>query len=674
MKNTPAAKVRNFAIAGHASAGKTALADLLLFASGKVARLGKTSERNSVSDYHADEQEKQYSIYSTPLHCSWQGHELFFLDTPGNPDFFGETVGALSVADAALLVVDALAGPGFGTVRAYRLAKEHATPRFFFINGLDKPNASFDKTLAAIQQDFGATACVPLYVPVGEGGALSGVVSVLDPQGPHAALADGYHNKLLDAIAEADEELMTRYLDGATFTDAEIAAGMLKAILAGTLMPIFCGSVAKNVGIKELLDGIVHYFPDPLRHASLPLAAGELALRADGPGLAFVYKSVLDPFIGHLTFARVFSGTITTDHEIHNVTHNLKERVGGMLLLNGKEQETVHEAGPGELVAIAKLKGTKTNDTLASGPTEQRFHPIVFPKPNMSFAVFAAKRGEEDKIATGLHRLAEEDPTIRVERNNETHELLLFGLGDQHLMVSINRLKTNAHIELELKTPKVPYRETVTAIGNATHRHKKQSGGHGQFAEVHLRVEPLHDKDYEFANEVVGGNIPKNFIPAVEKGVVDAMNRGPLARCKVTNVKAVVTDGKYHPVDSSDMAFQIASRSAFREAMQGAKAILLEPIMKLKINAPEEYAGDISGDLNHRRGRILGMGIDNGLEVIEAEMPLAESFTYASQLRSLTQGRGSYDIEFARYEAVPPQVAKHIMEEAAKEAGHHEEE
>jgi elongation factor G len=399
----------------------------------------------------------------------------------------------------------------------------------------------------------------------------------------------------------------------------------------------------------------------------LPLEEGELDRTGDLP-VGYVFKSVNDPFIGQLTYFRIYSGTIDGDTELHNLTKGSKERFGGLMYINGKEQAHADSAGPGEIVAVAKLKNTGLGDVLAGSNENIKFPSPNYPIPTMSYAVYAVAKGDEDKIGTGLHRFSAEDFTFQVRRDDETHETVISGMGDQHLTVMVNRLKSEFKVDVDLQTPKVPYRETITGTGSASYRHKKQTGGHGQFAEVHLRLEHLADGEFEFANEVVGGNIPKNYIPAVEKGVVETMVSGPLANSKVIGVKAIVFDGKHHPVDSSEMAFKIAARGAFREAMAKAKPSILEPIMDLHITFPEEYMGDISGDLNSRRGRILGMNMEEGMQVLNAEVPLAETYSYSTQLRSITQGRGSFEMEFARYEPVPSQLAAKIQEEAAKEA------
>ena len=670
MNKIQSAKIRNFAITGHPGTGKTSLADLMLYKSGKVTRLGKVQDKTSISDYRPEEQERQHSVYATSLCCEWNDHRLFFLDTPGYADFFGDTVASISISDTNLIVVNACEGLEVGTSRAWKVAQQRGIPRAFFINFLDQEHSDFDKALESLQQVYGVTTCVPFTLPIGKESDFTQVVHVMHSQEFPDGIkdkAERYKSALMDTVAESNEELMLRYLDGEELTEAEISAGLHAAISDGSLVPVFCGSVAKDIGVQELMNGIVNLFNTPFTCKKAPLTTGELDLREDGDGMAFAFKTVIDPFTGQLSLFRIYSGTISSDSEVSNLNQGNKERLGHLLVLNGKEQDSIPEAGPGYIVAVAKLKHTKVNDTLSTTSSNNPFPPIQFPKPKMSYACYPLSRGDEDKIANGLHRLTEEDPTVSVHREPETRELLLAGLGDKHLTSIVTRLKSDFKVEVDLRTPKTPYRETITRIGDAKYRHKKQSGGHGQFAEVLLRIEPLPASDFEFVSEVVGGNIPKNFIPSVEKGVVDAMTKGPLAHCRVINVRAVVYDGKHHPVDSSDMAFQIAGRFAFREAMKLANPILLEPIMKVMISIPDQYMGDISADLNQRRGRILGVEVEEGMELVNAEVPLAEMHTYPSQLRSITQNRGSFDMEFGRYEQVPGNISKQIQEAVAKE-------
>ena len=669
-------KIRNFAVAGHTSSGKTTLCDRMLFKAKAVERLGSVDHKTSVSDYTPDEQEKLSSIYATALNCTWNNHQFFFLDTPGYGEFIGETIAAIHSSDAVLLVVDGVTGLEIGTSKAWTLAKERNLPRMFFINRLDRELSDFNRVLEQIQEAYGKTLCIPITVPVGREKDLSKAVSVLagkDVPDDIAADVASYREKLMDAIAEADEDLMVRYLEGQQFTDEEIAKGLNKAIGKGTLVPVFAGSSSKDIGVTELMDAIASLFPNPLAAGEKEMKDGKkLALKEDGPGTALVFKSIIDPFIGHLNFYRVYSGKFIAESEMFNRSSREKERYGSIMIVNGKIQTPVAEALPGFIVAVAKLKSTKISNTLSTVSGDMLFEPIPFPNPVMSYAVTAVKAGEEEKIMAGLIKITDSDPTIKLERNDETHEQLLRGMGDQHIHQVVKKLKNNNKIEVHLSSPKIPYRETITSNGEGQHRHKKQSGGHGQFAEVFLRVSP-NPAGFEFVNDVFGGSIPKNYIPAVEKGVREAMVKGPLAGCHVENMTVAVYDGKDHDVDSSEMAFKIASRAAFKKAMQLAKPILLEPIQKVKIMVPSKYMGDITGDLNHRRGHILGINIEEGMEVVNAEVPLAEMARYASELRSLTQGCGSFEMEFARYNQVPSILAKQIIENYNKTVTEEEE-
>ncbi len=653
VKNCAVENIRNFALAGHAGAGKTTLADRLLFKSGIVSRLGSVDEGTSVSDFRDEEKEKKSSIFAAALHCPWKDSQFFFTDTPGYPDFCGEAINAMVVADTVFIVVDATAGIGPGTLRAWKQARDRKQPRAFIISGIDRDTANYESLLETLKETYG---CTPLTTAAG--GAVTSVLAGDDPDALEA---------LTEAVAESDEKLLDKFFEEGGLSEEELLSGLRKGIAAGDIIPSFACSAAQDLGVAELMDAIVSLFPSPVALPALPLASGELD-RTDSLPVGYVFKSVTDPFIGQLTYVRVYSGTINVDTELVNLTKGSKERFGSIIYINGKEQTQTDTAGPGEIIALAKLKNTGLGDSLAGHGADIKFVPPAYPVPTMSYAVYAVNKGDEDKIGSGLHRLAAEDFTFQSRRDAETHETVISGMGDQHLAVMVNRLKHEFRVAVDLQTPRVPYRETITAVGQAQYRHKKQTGGHGQFAEVHLRLEPLPGGEFEFANEVVGGNVPKNFIPAIEKGVHETLSRGPLANSKVIGVKAIVFDGKFHAVDSSEMAFKIAARGAFRDAMGKAKPIILEPIMAVKITFPDEYMGDISGDLNTRRGRILGMNMVEGMQVLSAEMPLAETYSYSVQLRSITHGRGSFEMAFERYEPVPSQLAAKIQEEAVKEA------
>lgn len=658
-----AAKIRNFVVAGHSGAGKTALCDLMLFKSKAVDRPGSVDNGTSYSDFTPDEQEKRSSIYASYLNCDWRDQHFFFTDTPGYGEFVGEVISSFRASGMAVIVVDGTNGIESGTVRAWKFAGEFKIPRVIFINRLDREMADFETVLNQLQESYGKTVCVPLTLPVGSEKNLSGVVNVLTAKDVPAELqadVEKYRTMLMDTAAESDEKLMERYLEGEELSEEEIAKGLHDAIYSGALVPVFAGSVAKDIGIEELMNGIYNVCPNPLERIRVAADGSEVRPSEDGDAAAFVFKSITDPFIGQMAFFRVLTGKFKSNSDIINLNNGTKEHIGQLLVMNGKTQTNVDEAVPGYICAVAKLKATKTEDTIATSNNAKAMNPMTFPNPLMAFAVTAVKNGEEDKIMTGLHKLCGNDPTLRLERDPETHETLIKGMGEQHINNAIKRLKEIAKVDVNLNLPKIPYRETITGHGDGHYRHKKQSGGHGQFAEVYLKIEP-NEAGFEFANAVVGGAIPKNFIPAVEKGVVEAMERGPLAGCVVEKMKVTVYDGKFHDVDSSEMAFKIASRMAFRDAMSKAKPVLMEPVITARIMIPDAFTGDISGMLNHKRGRILGMEMEDGLQVVTAEVPYAEMLRFATELRSVTQGSGSFEMEFARYEVVNPMIANEII-------------
>lgn len=665
VKNCDSGKIRNFVLAGMAGAGKTSLADLMLFKAGAVSRQGSVDAGTSVSDFRKEEQEKKCSLYSAVLNCAWKDTHFFFVDTPGNTDFCGEQLNAISAADMLVLVVDACTGIGPGTLRAWRYARKLNLPRCIFINDCDKDEADFEHKLDLLRNTCVKKSCVPLTIPNGKKAAFTGIRKVFGENG----IDPEYRTSVVEAIAESTDELLEKYLDQGDLSDDDILNGLRAAIATEKLIPIFSGSVARDIGVSELMDFIAAYGPSPLDDIPVNLKSGQI-VRTSDDAVGYVFKSVNDAFIGQLTYLRIYSGVFHADSEIVNSTRQSKERIGNLLLIQGKSQENVESAGPGEIIALAKLKNTGMMDILSSKQCDIAMEPVDYPQPTTMFAISAANKGEEDKMAAAIQRMMSEDLTLKVERNPETHQTIVSGMGEQQINMMVARLKNDFKVAVNLDTPKVPYRETVKSVGEDMFRHKKQSGGHGQFAEVHLRIEPFagtQEEEYQFGNEVVGGAIPKNFIPAIEKGVAETRLAGPLSHSKVINFKATVFFGKYHPVDSSEMAFKIATRGAFRAAMAKAKPELLEPIMTLSIEFPEEYMGSIQGDLNSRRGRILGMDRQDGLQLLTAEVPLAEVYSYPQQLRSMTQGRGAFTMKFERYDPVPAAIAKKIQEEAAKE-------
>lgn len=676
MKDMPVAQVRNFALFGHTGSGKTTLLDALLFKLGVNDRRGSPEAGTSAADWTEEESERKITIWAKPFDARYAPaggapHRLVMMDTPGYADFAGQTISAAAVADAGLIVIDAVAGIQVGTYRAWRLCEQRQIPRLIVINGLDRENADFDGVADAAAQLWGAR-CIPITVPNAARTALADVLGAA-PAAEFAERAAELKNRLIEAAAESDDALLEKFLGGEALTAEEIARGLRGAVGAGKLVPIFAVSAKTDLGLPELLSGIVRLLPSPLDRPALDAAGSAVDAKPGAPFTGFVWRSIMDPFVGQLSLVRVYGGTLKPDTEIFNATRNQKERIGAFYLINGKKQETPAEVHAGDIIAIPKLKHTGLNDSLCAVGASVRFAPVAFPNPVMTYAVTCKTQGDEDKLSVGLRRAADEDPTLRVERNTETHELTLSGMGDVQLQVAVENMRKHNKVEVELHTPKVAYKETITGRGEGHYKHKKQSGGRGQYGEVYLRVEPRAPGDDEwFVDAIVGGAIPGNFVPAVQKGVVEGLQRGAVAGYPVTGVKVTVYDGSYHEVDSSEVAFKIAAARALRDALSKAKPVLLEPIMKLTVQIPDSCMGDVTGDLNHRRGRILGMDSQDGLQVIIAEVPQAETFQYSSQLRSMTGGRGSFDMEFSRMENVPSNIAQRIIAEAQKQK--HEEE
>jgi elongation factor G len=676
MKDIPITDVRNFVLLGHTGSGKTQLLDAILFKLGVNDRLGVTAEGSSMADYTDEEKEKKISLWAKPFAATYKGAgknvRLVMLDTPGYADFFGQVVGASAIADAALIAVDAHAGLQVGTTRVWRRCEQLGTPCGIVITGIDRENTDYHKALEHIQAVWGAK-CVPVVLPAADGKSVADVLAGNAP----AELAEAVEKSktaLIEAAAETSDALTEKYLGGETLTPEELATGLRAAVVQRKLIPVFVTVSKADIGVKELLDGVVRFFPSPAERTWKDHAGKVIETKADAPFCAQVWRTVNDPFIGHLVFLRVFGGMLKADSEVFNSTKQVKERIGALQTFNGRKVEALAEAEAGDIIALAKLKGTGLNDTLCAAHQTIEFAPIKFPNPVISYAVAAKSQGDEDKVGTGLHRIAEEDPTIKLERNAETHEQILSGMGDIQLDVSLKRLKARSNVEVALSTPKVPYKETVTARGEGHYKHKKQSGGRGQYGEVYLRVEPRKAGDEEwFVDDIVGGAIPSNFVPAVRKGLEEALLTGVLAHCPVVTTRVSVYDGTYHDVDSSEIAFKIAARRAFSDGMTKAKPVLLEPIMKITVMFPDQYMGDITGDLNHKRGRILGMGAEDGMQVITAEAPQAELFKYSSELRSITGGRGSFEMEFLRYDIVPSNIAQKVIAEAQKHKKQEEE-
>ncbi len=675
MPKIDAGNLRNVALLSHSGAGKTSLCESLLFNTKAVTRIGRVEDGNTVSDYEPEEVKRGGSIQTTLISCSWDQYKANFLDTPGYDDFFGEVVSALRVVESATILLPAPSGVDVGTERSWNRCAAQGLPRLLLVNKMDRENASFSRTVADIQGSFGSH-CVPFQIPLGEAQDFKGVLSVVHPPSDiPAEVADEFEaarERLIEAVAETDDDLADKYLEGEELTDAEIVAGAQAAIRSGALVPILASSATQNIGVAEYLNTLREFFPSPeeglrptLRDATGQEA--EFEVNPAGPLAAFVFKTTADPFVGKLSLFRVYRGTINSNSEVWNSARNQAERIGQLYLPRGKSQENISEVVAGDIGAIGKLAATVTGDTLCVRDQQVSFAPIEFPRGYYSVAVTPATKADLDKMSISLARIVEEDPSLRYSRDADTGDSLLTGLGDAQIEVAIDRIRRKFGAELVLRLPRVAYKETITRVTNTEYRHKKQSGGHGQYGHVLLRLEPMErDNGFAFGSEIVGGRVPREYIPAVEKGVVKSMEEGILAGFPVVDLKTVIYDGSYHDVDSSGMSFEIAGSQAFKKGMAAANPILLEPIVKLTVNVPDTYTGEIMSDLNGKRGRILGMTPGEGYTVVEAEAPLSEVQRYAQDMRSLTQGRGSYRLEFDHYEPVPSNLEQRVIAEAKR--------
>lgn len=656
---------RTLAVVAHSSAGKTSLIEALLYKAGATSRLGKVDDGTSVADYNAEEKERKVTIYSKPLYFTHNNKSIFIMDTPGYADFFGDVISSIRVADGAVVVVDGVSGIQVGTQRVWKKLAEKEVPRFIFINKLDKDNSDFFKVLNSVRDTFGKI-CVPIQIPVGKEKEFKGVVDLINGEIP--AEAEEYKNMLIESIAESDDVLLEKYLETGSLTGEELLPALKKGILENKIIPVLGGAAVKELGTSELLAAIENYMPSPVDKGEIKALLDKSCKPAAGEPLgAFVLKAITDPYVGQVTFFRVYSGTVKSDSVVYNATKGTKEKIGQLMLILGKEQKSIPEAGPGDIAAVAKLKGTSVNDTFSTQSNPIKFEDIAFPKPSVSYAVQPKSKGDEEKIGNGLHRLAEEDHTFEVSRDRETKELVISGMGDLHLDIMLRKLKSKFGVEVNKSAPKIAYKETISGEGGAQYRHKKQSGGAGQFAEVWMRVEPLErGKGFEFVDEVVGGAIPAQFVMSCEKGIKSAMGQGPLAGYPVVDIRAIVYDGKTHPVDSKDIAFQIAARNGFKDACLKAKPVLLEPIMNVEVYVSPEFMGDITGDLNGKRGRVMGMDQMGDMQVVKAQIPIAEMSRYSADLKSITGGRGTFTMEFSHYEEVPGRITQDIVAKAKK--------
>ncbi len=684
--HTSADRIRNVALVGHRGSGKTSLHEALLFAAGSVGRLGKVTEGTTVSDADPDEKARQMSISAALTSFEWQERKVNLLDTPGEPSFVADALGALRVCESAVFVVNGVMGVEVSTTRLWQRAAELDLARLLFVNMLDRERADFFRTLDALKAAFGPHV-VATEIPIGAEHEVSGVIDLVDMKAyaydgdgrencreipipdDMADVAREYREKLMDEVAENSDTLMERYLEGEEISHEEVVGALKDGTNHGALFPVTCGVATRNLATNRLLDAIVEDLPSPVKHGGLEVAGMTLEPVEDRDLYAYVFKTRADPFAGRINVFRVYQGTIAHDSQVLNTRAHAKERIGQLLAFHGRGTAHADAFGPGDIGAVAKLKETRAGDWLAARDEPIEMPSIPLPAPVMAFAIEPKTKGDEDKVFTALRRLQEEDPTIDLHRDEQTGEQIVAGLSQVHVEVVVARLRERFGAEVELHPPRVPYRETIRASARAHGRHKKQSGGRGQFGDCHIEVEPLESgAGFEFVNAIKGGVIPGSFIPAVERGVKEAMQRGAVAGYPVKDVRVRLYDGSYHSVDSSEMAFKTAGSLAMRQALEAASPVLLEPVMQVTVAVPEDAVGDVIGDLNSRRGRPLGMEPAGGLTEVRAEVPMAEMLSYAPDLRSITGGQGEFTMELARYEEVPGHLVEKVVAQARGEA------
>jgi elongation factor G len=689
MKVYDAGSIRNVAIVGHTGSGKTQLASAILADAGMVNRFGKVDDGTTVTDFDEEEIARKHTLSASLAYAEWNKHKINLIDTPGIGNFLSDAQAALHVADAAILVVDGVAGVMVQTEKVWEASEALGLPRLVVVNRLDRERASLERTLRSLR-DTCSRAVMPIQLPIGEEKAFKGVVDLVRRKAyvygsnesgqfkeeavpaDMSAAVEQARESLIEMVAESDEKLMERFFDAGTLTDDELVAGLRAAAIAGKLFPVVFTSATANIGVPQLLDTIIAVLPSPAERPFATIgkdgAAGSATADEKAPVSAFVWKTIADPFAGRITMFRVVTGTVRADSVVHNKTRDVSERFGSVQLLQGKTPSAVPEIKAGDIGTVAKLKDTLTNDTLGDKGDGTMFAPMKFSEPVLSYAIEPKSRGDEDKINQAMHRLEEEDPTIRYSRDPQTKELLLSGQGQLHIEVTVAKLKRRFGVDVLLKPPHIPYRETIKASTEAHGRHKKQTGGHGQFGDCKIKVDPLpRGADFEFVDDIFGGSIPRQFIPAVEKGIQDARTRGYLAGYPMVDFRVTVYDGSYHDVDSNELSFKMAGRLAFKDAMSRARPTILEPVMTVEVYAPSDYAGDLMGDLNGRRGRIAGMDTRGAMTIIKAQVPMAEMLTYEQHLTSATGGRGSYHMEFSHYDEVPSHLQTKIIAAAKAE-------
>jgi len=690
MKNYTTEQIRNVALIAHGGAGKTSLAEAILYTAGVINRLGKVEAGTTTLDFDPEEAKRQITINTALAPLEWAGVKINILDTPGYFDLIGDVASALRVADATVVCVSAVAGVEVGTENVWSYADRQELSRLVFINKMDRENADFDRTLSQLQQFFGLRV-VPVQVPIGAEVSFRGVIDLIKMKAllfsgdgkkmseeeipaDLVANAASFREKLMEAVAESDDDLLVKYLDGEMLSDEEMKTGLRKATLAGKVVPVLCGSATQNFALQPLLEMIVTCLPSPADIVEVKAKKADseeetqLEINASGPLAALVFKTFADPFVGKISYFKVYSGTLRGDSQVYNVNKGKSERMGQLFTMLGKSQLNLEQVPAGDIAAVAKLQVTATGDTLCDKNADIVFPPIYFPAPVITYAVEPKKQGEEDKVAAGLTRFLEEDPTFRMDRNTEVKQTLISGMGELHLEIITSKLAKKFGVEVDLTPPKIPYKETIRGTAKVEGKHKKQSGGRGQYGHVWIEFAPLPSGEhFVFEDKVFGGSVPRQYIPAVEKGLREALEAGPLAGYPVVDIKAGLFDGSFHAVDSSEMAFKIAAHLAFKKGLEQAKPVILEPVMLIEVSVPEQFMGDIMGDMNSRRGRILGMEAAEGFQKIKAHVPMSEVLKYSIDLRSMTQGRGFFVMKFDRYEEVPGQIAEQVIA-AAKAA------
>lgn len=686
MKVSKTQDLRNIGLIGHSGSGKTALAEAILYYTKTIDRLGKIEDGNTISDYDPEEKKRRISISTSILNCEWDNIKINVVDTPGYFDFVGEMIEGLKAVDMSIITVSARSGIKVGTEKAWDHVNKYSLPRAFFISKLDTENSDFEKVLMQLKDKFGISV-VPIQYPIGKENDFKGVINIIsnkarifnpnthemdikDVPEEFSEKVEEYKKMIMESVAETDEVLLEKYFSEGTLSDEEIYNGLIKGIESGDIAPVTCGSALKGIGINTLLEDIIECFPSP--KDSEPVAAfridnnEKISVKIDenGPFTAFVFKTIADPFVGKLSIFKVITGKAKADSMVYNINNKKQERIGALYFLKGKEQTQTQEVFAGDIGAVAKLQFTSTGDTLSEVQNNIAYEKLQFPNPSISMAVLTKAKGDEEKISLGLAKLLDEDPTLRVTRDVENADTIISGIGETHLEIIANKLKNKFGIDVVLQTPKIPYRETIKKQSDVQGKHKKQSGGHGQYGDVKIKFEPRNDGKDEllFVDKIVGGVVPRQYIPAVEKGLKECMKHGVLAGYPVIGLKATLYDGSFHPVDSSEMAFKVASSIAYKKGMQDATPVLLEPIMHIKVEVPDDYMGDVIGDINKKRGKVHGMEeAYKGYQRIIAEVPLAEMFKYATDLRSITGARGSFQMKFERYEELPATEAEKVI-------------